>query len=61
MQAHDWPEALKGMEEAIRICGDCAAKASLHKSLELAYCHTADVDHGEKKLRYAESWKAGDP
>lgn len=61
MQAHDWPKALEGMKEAIQICGDCAAKASLHKSLGLAYCHSGDLDNGEKELRYVESLKAGDP
>lgn len=60
MQAHDWPEALKGMREAIQICGDCSAKASLHKSLGLTYCHAGDLDNGEKELRYAASLKPND-
>lgn len=61
MQAHDWPQAVKGMKEAIRICGGCAAKASLHKSLGLAYCQAGDLANGERELRFSESVKAGDP
>ena len=28
--AHDWPEAIRLLHEAIAACGDCQAKADLH-------------------------------
>ena len=61
MEAHDWSAALKSMQTAVQLCGECAAKASLHKSLGLAYCHAGELDNGKKELEYAESLKGGDP
>ena len=31
MQADDWPEAMKGMKEAIQVCGDCDIKSATCK------------------------------
>ena len=58
VEAHDWPTALKG---ALQACGECAAKASLHKPLGLTCCHSGDLVNGERDLRYSEWLKAGDP
>jgi hypothetical protein len=61
MQADDWPEAMKGMKEAIQICGDCDIKADLHKNIGLISCDVGDLDHGEAELRLALALKPGDP
>lgn len=60
MQAHDWPGAIKGLKDAIRVCGDCAQTASLHKALGLIFCHAGDLDSAEKELHTAQALNAGD-
>ena len=59
--AHDWPEAIRQLKEAIAECGDCAAKADLHKKLGLIDCQTGDLDNGEKELLAAKALKPADP
>jgi tetratricopeptide (TPR) repeat protein len=59
--AHDWPEAIRQFEEAIRLCGDCAIKADLHKKLGLTECQMGNLDTGEKELRMAQTLKPSDP
>jgi tetratricopeptide (TPR) repeat protein len=36
--AHDWPEAIRQLNEAIAACGDCAVIAELHRKLGIIEC-----------------------
>jgi tetratricopeptide (TPR) repeat protein len=60
-QAHDWPEAIRQLKDAIAVCGECAAKPDLHKNLGLIYCQAGDVANGEKELRVAQAGRPADP
>jgi tetratricopeptide (TPR) repeat protein len=51
--AQNWPQALQYMQEAISLCGQCSDAAHLHKNLGLMYCHTGNLEDGEKELRAA--------
>ena len=59
--AHDWPEAMRQLKEAIAACGDCSAKADLHRKLGIIDCEAGDLDTGEKELLVAKSLKPSDP
>ncbi len=59
--AHEWPEAVRQLKQAIEICGDCVMRADLHKNLGLIDCQMGDIDNGEKELRYAQASKPSDP
>jgi tetratricopeptide (TPR) repeat protein len=59
--AHDWPEAIRQLKEAIATCGDCAAKADLHRKLGIIDCQSGDLDNGEKELLAAKALKPDDP
>jgi tetratricopeptide (TPR) repeat protein len=59
--AHDWPEATRQVKAAIAECGDCAAKADLHKKLGLIDCQAGDLNNGEKELLAAKALKPTDP
>jgi tetratricopeptide (TPR) repeat protein len=59
--AHDWPEAIRELKEAIAACGDCAAGADLHRKLGIIDCQAGDLDNGEKELRAAKALKPADP
>jgi tetratricopeptide (TPR) repeat protein len=59
--AHDWPEAIQQLKEAISACGDCAAKADLHRKLGIIDCQDGDLDNGEKELLAAKALKPDDP
>jgi tetratricopeptide (TPR) repeat protein len=59
--AHDWPEAMRQLKEAIAACGDCAAKADLHRKLGIIDCQAGDLDSGEKELLSAKELKPDDP
>jgi tetratricopeptide (TPR) repeat protein len=59
--AHDWPEAIRQLKEAIATCGDCAAKADLHRKLGIIDCQSGDLDNGEKELLAAKAIKPDDP
>ena len=56
-KALDWPQAIKQLQEAIRICGDCRSNADLHKNLGLISCQSGDLETGEKELRLALALK----
>ena len=58
--AHDWPEAIRLLKEAIGACGDCAAKADLHRKLGIIDCQAGDLDSGEKELLAAKALKPDD-
>jgi tetratricopeptide (TPR) repeat protein len=59
--AHDWPEATRQLKEAIAACGDCAAKAELHRKLGIINCQAGDLANGEKELLTAKALKPEDP
>ena len=59
--AHDWPEAIRQLKEAIATCGDCAAKADLYRKLGIIDCQSGDLDNGEKELLAAKALKPDDP
>jgi tetratricopeptide (TPR) repeat protein len=59
--AHDWPGAIQQMQEAIRACGDCAAKADLHRKLGIIDCQAGDLSNGEKELLEAKALRPDDP
>jgi DNA-binding NtrC family response regulator len=60
-EAHDWPEAIRQLKQAIVVCGTCVMQADLHKNLGLIDCQTGDIDNGEKELRLAQASKSADP
>jgi tetratricopeptide (TPR) repeat protein len=59
--AHDWPEAIRQLKDAIKECGECAAKADLHKKLGIINCQAGDLANGEKELLAAKALKPADP
>jgi tetratricopeptide (TPR) repeat protein len=59
--AHDWPEAVRQLKEAIAACGDCAAKAEFHRKLGIIDCQAGDLENGESELRAAKALKPDDP
>jgi tetratricopeptide (TPR) repeat protein len=59
--AHNWPEATRQLKEALVECGDCAARADLHKKLGMIDCQAGDLDNGEKELLAANKLKPTDP
>jgi tetratricopeptide (TPR) repeat protein len=59
--AHDWPEAIRQLKDAIEACGDCQAKADLHRKLGIVDCQSGDLDNGEKELLAAKALKPDDP
>lgn len=59
--AHDWPEAIRQLKEAITSCGECQAKADLHRKLGIIECQAGDLDNGEKDLLAAKALKPQDP
>jgi tetratricopeptide (TPR) repeat protein len=59
--AHDWPAAVQEMKEAIAACGDCAAKADLHRKLGIIDCQSGDLHDGEKELLAAKALNPTDP
>jgi len=59
--AHDWPEAIRQLNEAISACGDCAEKANLHRKLGIIDCQAGDLVNGEKELQAAKALKPDDP
>ena len=59
--AHDWPEAIRQLEEAISSCGECQSKADLHRKLGIVDCQSGDLDNGEKELLAAKALKPDDP
>jgi tetratricopeptide (TPR) repeat protein len=59
--AHEWPQAIRLLKEAIVACGDCAAKAGLHRKLGIIDCQAGDLNNGEKELLAAKALKPDDP
>jgi tetratricopeptide (TPR) repeat protein len=59
--AHDWPEAIRQLKEAITACGDCAAKGDLDRKLGIIDCQAGNLEDGEKELLAAKALKPEDP
>lgn len=59
--AHDWPQAISQLREALQICGDCTARPQLHKDLGLIYCHSGALKDGRAELLEAQKLAPGDP
>jgi tetratricopeptide (TPR) repeat protein len=59
--ARDWEQAIAQLREALDICGDCRARADLHKNLGLIYCRSGNTKSGEQELREAQKLKSNDP
>src|SRR5712671_708085 len=51
--AQNWPQAVKQMNEAIQLCGNCPQSAHLHKNLGLFYGRTGNIGEAKKELRTA--------
>ncbi len=59
--AHDWPEAIRQLKQALAACGECAAQADLHRKLGIVDCQAGDLNNGEKELLAAKALKPDDP
>jgi tetratricopeptide (TPR) repeat protein len=59
--AQNWPQAIEQMQEAVRLCGECAEGAHLHRNLGLFYCKTGRLEEGETELRKALDLDPNDP
>jgi tetratricopeptide (TPR) repeat protein len=51
----DWPQAIAQLKAAIERCGECSARAQLHKNLGLVLCRSGDLKNGESELRAAKA------
>lgn len=58
--AHDWPQAVSQLKEAIQVCGNCSARPQLHKDLGLIYCHSGDMKSGRAELLEAQKLDPSD-
>jgi tetratricopeptide (TPR) repeat protein len=58
--AHDWPQAIAQLKEAIAVCGECSARPQLHKDLGLIYCHSGAFSAGRAELMEARKLAPGD-
>ena len=58
--AHDWPQAVTQLKEAIDACGQCSALPHLHKDLGLIYCHSGDFRNGKTELLEAQKLSPDD-
>src|SRR6202021_2330856 len=58
--AHDWPQAITHLKEALEVCGSCSALPLLHKDLGLIYCHSGDYTNGRIELLEAQKMSPGD-
>jgi Flp pilus assembly protein TadD len=58
--AHDWPQAIVQLKQAIEICGNCSTLPQLHKELGLIYYHSGDLKNGRAELLVAQKQAPGD-
>lgn len=58
--AHDWPQAISQLKEALTVCGECAALPRLHKDLGLIYCRSGDFRNGRAELLAAQKLSPDD-
>jgi tetratricopeptide (TPR) repeat protein len=59
--AHDWPQAISQLKEAINVCGNCSTLSTLHKDLGLIYCRAGDYNNGRAELLQAQKITPKDP
>lgn len=59
--AHDWPEAIQQLKNAIADCGECTAKADLYRKLGIIECQAGELDKGEEELLAAKALNPADP
>jgi tetratricopeptide (TPR) repeat protein len=48
--AHNWPQAVEQMNEAIQLCGNCPHSAGLHKNLGFFYGRVGNIAEAKKEL-----------
>jgi len=48
-----WSDAISNFQEAIKICGDCPQKESLHKNLGIIYSREGNAAEAESELHQA--------
>lgn len=58
--AHDWPQAISQLKEALSLCKDCSALPTLHKDLGLIYCRAGDFNNGRTQLLEAQKLAPND-
>ena len=58
--AHDWPQAISQLKEALSVCGSCNALPTLHKDLGLIYCRAGDYNNGRTELLEAQKLTPND-
>jgi tetratricopeptide (TPR) repeat protein len=59
--AHDWPQAISQLQEAIQVCSGCTALGQLHKDLGIIYLHSGDAKNGLRELLEAKKLTPADP
>lgn len=59
--AHNWPQAVSQLKEALQLCGQCEQRAELHRNLGLIYCREGDMEGGARELRTALKLNPEDP
>jgi tetratricopeptide (TPR) repeat protein len=59
--AHDFPQAISQLKEAIQLCENCSTLALLHKDLGLIYCRSGDLRNGLTELQQAQKLTPADP
>jgi tetratricopeptide (TPR) repeat protein len=52
--AHDWPQAISQLKQAIQACGQCDSLAQLRKDLGLIYCRAGEYKIGRTELLAAQ-------
>ncbi|QNI31884.1 tetratricopeptide repeat protein [Alloacidobacterium dinghuense] len=52
--AHDWPQAISQLKQALSVCSDCSALPLLHKDLGLIYCRAGDYQNCRTELLAAQ-------
>jgi superkiller protein 3 len=58
--AHDWPQAISQLKQALSVCKDCSALPVLHKDLGLIYCRAGDFSNGRTELLAAQKLTPND-
>lgn len=58
--AHDWPQAIAQLKQALGVCQDCSALPVLHKDLGLIYCRAGDFTNGRTELLEAQKLSPND-
>jgi tetratricopeptide (TPR) repeat protein len=51
--AHNWPQAVEQLQQAIQLCGQCKQLPVLHRNLGLIYARKGDIEHAKGELGLA--------